>query len=175
MNDMLTRAKSLLDRTFPERQIYHRSGGTVRYVSISPKRQMIGAAGLAAAVVWIGFASINTLAEAPKLSASADALDRTEAKWERWVSETRAREATARSLLEERTEAFQQATLEFEARHDTLKLLLNSMRSPDALESKSLNSSGDAVLVTASIEEADLAGSPSFGSFCANGRTRRIS
>ena len=35
------RARSLFDRMFPERQIYHRSGGTVRYVSLSPGKQAL--------------------------------------------------------------------------------------------------------------------------------------
>ena len=49
MKDMQGKAKSWLERTFPERQIYHRSGGTVRYISITPKHQMLAAGGVALA------------------------------------------------------------------------------------------------------------------------------
>ena len=41
MSQFGSRARAFFDRAFPERQIYHRSGGTVRYVSLSPGKQAL--------------------------------------------------------------------------------------------------------------------------------------
>ncbi len=154
MKNMQNKAKSWFERTFPERQIYHRSGGTVRYISITPTQQVLAATGVALAAGWCAFATISVIAQGPKLSAHSDALDRNEAKWQRWVSETNARAATAQSLLEERTEAFQRATMEFEQRHETLKLLLTALKSPETIETASLRGNSGKLLMQASIDEA---------------------
>lgn len=154
MKDMQNKAKTWFERTFPERQIYHRSGGTVRYISITPTQQMLAAGGAALAAGWCVFATVSVVAQGPKLSAHSDALDRNEAKWQRWVSETNARAATAQSLLEERTQAFQRATVEFEKRHETLKLLLTALKSPETIETASLRGNGGNILMEASIDEA---------------------
>ena len=154
MKNMQNKATSWFERTFPERQIYHRSGGTVRYISISPTHQVLFAGGAALAAGWCIFATVSVIAQGPKLSARTDALERNEAKWDRWVSETNARAATAQSLLEERTEAFQRATIEFEQRHETLKLLLTALKSPDAIDTASLRGNSANFLMEASIDEA---------------------
>lgn len=154
MKNMQNKAKTWFERTFPERQIYHRSGGTVRYISFTPTQQVLVAGGAAFAAGWCVFATVSVLAQGPKLSAHTDALDRNEAKWQRWVSETNARAETAQSLLEERTEAFQRATVEFEQRHETLKLLLTALKSPESIETVSLRGNGSSLLMKASIEEA---------------------
>jgi murein DD-endopeptidase MepM/ murein hydrolase activator NlpD len=154
MKNMQNKAKTWFERTFPERQIYHRSGGTVRYISITPTQQMLAAGGAALAAGWCVFATVSVVTQGPKLNAHSDALANNEAKWQRWVSETNARAATAQSLLEERTEAFQRATVEFEQRHETLKLLLTALKSPESIETASLRGNGSNLLMEASIEEA---------------------
>ena len=154
MKDMQVTAKSWLEKTFPERQIYHRSSGTVRYISITPTQQMLCAGGVALAAGWCVFATVSVIAQGPKLNARTDALDRNEAKWQRWVSDTNARATTAQSLLEERTEAFQRATVEFEQRHETLKLLLTALKSPESIDTASIRGNSASFLMEANIDEA---------------------
>ena len=153
MKEMHGKAKSWLDRTFPERQIYHRSGGSVRYVNITQRQQVLAAAGAALAIGWCVFATFSVISQGPRLSAHNDALDRNDARWQRWVTETNARAATAQSLLEERTEAFQRATVEFEQRHETLKMLLEAVQSPESIEENVLRGDGASFLIEAGIEE----------------------
>lgn len=154
MKNMQNKAKTWFERTFPERQIYHRSGGTVRYISITPSQQMLAAGGAALAAGWCVFATVSVITQGPKLDARSDALERNDAQWQRWVSDTNARAATAQSLLEERTDAFERATIEFEQRHETLKLLLTALKSPESIETASLRGNGGSLLMEASIEEA---------------------
>ena len=102
-------------RAFPERQIYHRSGGTGRYFTISPLQQIILTCAAAALVGWSLFASA-TVVFGQKTVAVGSAASEVN-RLERWVQDLRAKEALSTSQLEQRTEAFQDATLEFQRRH----------------------------------------------------------
>ena len=48
--------REFFERAFPERQVYHRSGGSVRYVSISPWRQAFMAGAGVLVMGWCVFA-----------------------------------------------------------------------------------------------------------------------
>ena len=149
-----TKTKSLFERVFPERQIYHRSGGTVNYISVSPFQQTVMAIGAIAMAGWFIFATASYL-----LGSSAGGIDgdfsRENARLTRWVQELRAKEALSRSLLEERTDAFQRATVDFEDRHETLELLLKALEGSEDLEVTALRGDGAEFLVDASIDVAD--------------------
>lgn len=138
---------------FPERQIYHRSGGTVRYFTISSLQQIMLAVAAAAIVGWSIFAtgSFMLSSGAPKGLASDSEVH----KLERWVQELRARDALSSSQLAQRTEAFQDATLDFERRHNTLSTMLEALKTGGALEVSAIRGDSASLLVTASIDEAD--------------------
>ncbi|MEM6627530.1 MAG: peptidoglycan DD-metalloendopeptidase family protein [Pseudomonadota bacterium] len=148
-------AKALFEKAFPERQIYHRSGGSVRYVSVSPTRQAMFASGATLLAAWVLFSSAVVLLRGPSLDAQSSAADRKIAKYERWLQQAQAKDAAALSLLEERTVAFTRATDDFERRHSTLKSLLSALKGEDVNDSVALKGDGGGVLVNASIEEAD--------------------
>lgn len=149
-----TEIKSLFERFFPERQIYHRSSGTVNYISVSPLQQCIIACGTMAVAGWFLFATGAYL-----LGGSAGGLngnqDRENARLTRWVQELRAKEALSRTLLEERTDAFQRATVDFEERHQTLELMLKALEGSEDLEVTALRGDGAEFLVDTSIDLAD--------------------
>ncbi|HBJ92329.1 MAG TPA: M23 family peptidase, partial [Hyphomonadaceae bacterium] len=63
MKEMHGKAKSWLERTFPERQIYHRSGGSVRYINITQRQQVLAAAGAALAIGWCVFATFSVISQ----------------------------------------------------------------------------------------------------------------
>nr|WP_321362315.1 M23 family metallopeptidase [uncultured Hyphomonas sp.] len=147
--------KAAFNKAFPERQIYHRSGGTVRYISVSPWQQAIFAAGLAALAGWTVFATGSFVLSGGGNALSGNPDGRELAKYERWVQELRAKDALSRSLLEERTDAFQKETVEWEERQKALEDLYKQLKGEDDLETSSLKGNGSALLVQASIEEAD--------------------
>lgn len=154
MLKLSSKARSLFNRMFPERQIYHRSGGTVQYISVSPWQQAILAAGLAAVAGWTAFATVDYIVSGG--SGAVQGVDQRELeKYERWVQDLRAKDALSRSLLEERTDAFQRATVEFEERHETLKVLLDALNADEDLETSALRGAGSEILVQASIDIAD--------------------
>ncbi|MCA8902764.1 MAG: M23 family metallopeptidase [Hyphomonas sp.] len=146
--------RATFNRAFPERQIYHRSGGTVRYISVSPWQQAMFAAGVTALAGWTIFATGSyVLGGGGGISGNPD--DRELAKYERWVQELRAKDALSRSLLEERTDAFQKETAEWEERQKALEDLYKQLKGDEDLEVSALKGDGAALLVMASIEEAD--------------------
>ncbi len=140
-------------RAFPERQIYHRSGGTVRYFTISPLQQILLACAAAAIVGWSLFASATVIFGSKGSTAGVEATEVN--RLERWVQDLRAKEALSTSQLVQRTEAFQDATLEFQRRHETLETMLEALKNGGELEISALRGNASSLLVTASIEEAD--------------------
>jgi murein DD-endopeptidase MepM/ murein hydrolase activator NlpD len=154
INHQITRAKDAFAKAFPERQIYHRSGGSIRYVSISPWRQAM-LAGVGTVVVgWCLFATASVLLRGPDGSGSP-LSERKVARFERELKQARAGEAIALSLLEKRTGEFERHISEAEQRHGTLKLLLAHLQGNDAAQAVVMKGDDASVLVDATIEEAD--------------------
>ena len=153
MKKTTMKVRELFSRLFPERQIYHRSGGTVRYFTISPSQQAVLSTAIAAAVGWSLYATAS-LIFLPSGGIAANGQQEID-KYERWVQELRARDALSRSQLVERTEAFQEATVDFERRHRTLEVMLDALKNGGELETAALRGNGAPLLVNASIDEAD--------------------
>ncbi|MET0545207.1 MAG: peptidoglycan DD-metalloendopeptidase family protein [Caulobacterales bacterium] len=152
------RARQTFEKLFPERQIYHRSGGTVRFVSLSPWRQALLAGGAAAFVGWSMYATSVMILQGSDAWKRDKESSRKEERNERWLAEARAKESAALALLDERTSEFEKATAEFERRHETLKVLLSVAGGSDAdiaTSSQVLASNGARMLPRAGIDEAD--------------------
>ena len=94
MSQFGSRARAFFDRVFPERQIYHRSGGTVRYVSLSRQTALLAlsAVGLAG---WCVYATANTVLQGTQATASNAEVERERAKYDRWLDESRAQAAAS--------------------------------------------------------------------------------
>jgi murein DD-endopeptidase MepM/ murein hydrolase activator NlpD len=142
---------------FPERQIYHRSGGSVRYVSLSPGKQALLALSAVGLAGWCVYATTNTLMEGPQASASNAEIERERAKYDRWLNESRAQAAAAQAQLEERTRQFDRATAEFESRHEVLRSLLEYAGGSglQLAASRPIERDGARIIMAASIDEAE--------------------
>jgi len=156
MSQIPRNAKALFDKVFPERQIYHRSGGTVRYVSLRPSHQaLIALAGIGVAG-WCAYATVNVALRGQVMTAQETEIERMEAKYKRWLAEARARETAAEAQLKERTQQFERDTAEFERRHETLKMLLNyAGGSTISAAARPIERDGARLLMQASIEESE--------------------
>ena len=154
MAKLQDKASTFVERIFPERQIYHRSGGTVNYISISPLQQSIIALGGAAVAVWCIFATAMFMLGSPGGVLNSD-LAQENAKLQRWYKEATAKEEIARSVLEERSVDFTDATERLEARHERLKQVLETLAGSEELEISALRGNGAEMLVEASIDNSD--------------------
>ena len=151
------RARSLFDRLFPERQIYHRSGGTVRYVSLSPGKQALLAMTAVGLAGWCVYATTNTLLEGPQATASNAEVERERAKYDRWLNESRAQAAASQALLEERTRQFDRTTADLEGRHEVLRSLLEYAGGStlQLAANRPIERDGARIIMAASIDEAE--------------------
>ena len=162
MKKLSLRARAMFDRVFPERQIYHRSGGTVHYISVSPWQQAMLAAGVTAIAGWTGMTTISYVFGS---GGSYDIAENGEstARYQRWIQELRANTALSRTLLEERTEDFQRVTAEFEERHQALTVILEALESGKDLDITTLRGdNADLVqpLALKTYRDAQLGGGP---------------
>jgi murein DD-endopeptidase MepM/ murein hydrolase activator NlpD len=157
MSQFGSRARSLFDRMFPERQIYHRSGGTVRYVSLSPGKQALLALSAVGLAGWCVYATASTLLEGPQTTASNAEVERERAKYDRWLNESRAQAAASQALLEERTRQFDRATADFESRHEVLRSLLEYAGGANIqlAANRPIERDGARIIMAASIDEAE--------------------
>ena len=156
MSQFGSRARHFFDRAFPERQIYHRSGGSVRYISLSPGKQALMALSAVGVVGWCVYASVNTMLEGPQATASNAEVDRERAKYDRWLNESRAQASAAQAQLEERTRQFDLATRDFESRHEVLRSLLEyAGGSTLAANNRPIERDGARIIMAASIDEAE--------------------
>jgi murein DD-endopeptidase MepM/ murein hydrolase activator NlpD len=157
MSQFGSRARSLFDRMFPERQIYHRSGGTVRYVSLSPGKQALLAMTAVGLAGWCVYATANTVLEGPQATASNAEVERERAKYDRWLNESRAQAAASQALLEERSRQFDRATADLESRHEVLRSLLEYAggASLQLAANRPIERDGARIIMAASIDEAE--------------------
>jgi murein DD-endopeptidase MepM/ murein hydrolase activator NlpD len=157
MSQFGSRARALFDRIFPERQIYHRSGGAVRYVSLSPSKQALLALGAVGLAGWCVYATGSTLLQGSAASGQNAEVERERAKYDRWLNESRAQAAAAQALLEERTRAFDRATAEFESRHEVLRSLLEYAggSSFQLTANRPIERDGARIIMAASIDESE--------------------
>ncbi|MCX7359597.1 MAG: DUF5930 domain-containing protein, partial [Alphaproteobacteria bacterium] len=157
MSQFGSRARSLFDRMFPERQIYHRSGGTVRYVSLSPGKQALLAMTAVGLAGWCVYATTNTLLEGPQATASNAEVERERAKYDRWLNESRAQAAASQALLEERTRQFDRTTQDLEGRHEVLRSLLEYAGGStlQLAANRPIERDGARIIMAASIDEAE--------------------
>jgi hypothetical protein len=79
----LARLRRSLLELFPERHLYVRSGGEMKGYVLTPKTQMLVAAGISAAALWMGVCSAAMLVNMMSATSADRQVARTQAKYER--------------------------------------------------------------------------------------------
>ncbi|MBR9825503.1 MAG: peptidoglycan DD-metalloendopeptidase family protein [Alphaproteobacteria bacterium] len=111
-------------RWFPDRQIYHRSDGQVRYFAISTGLQISVLFSAAILACWLCFTTASVAFHGRALAEKDREIYSTRASADRMIAEARASEATALSFMESRMEEFDRTAYEFQMRHETLRQLV---------------------------------------------------
>ena len=125
INDFREDVRLRVLEKFPERQIYVRSGGEVKCVTLSTRKQVAASAIIGFLVVW-GFATLlNILWGHNPMRSQNQSMRMREARLERALEDVRAREEAIRFQLEQERATFQTATREFEEKHETLAQLMS--------------------------------------------------
>jgi murein DD-endopeptidase MepM/ murein hydrolase activator NlpD len=124
----LARLRRSLAELFPERHLYVRSGGQMKGYVLTPKSQMLAAAGISAAALWMGVCSAAMLVNIMSVSSTDREIARTQAKYERWIADRQARLNSAVAELNAGGGANATLASTIEKRHAALAMLLTDMK-----------------------------------------------
>lgn len=117
---MFNEIRSRLMVYFPERQIYHRTGGEVHYFELSTRLQVFIVSLIAVIATWclitIGAVALGMTPFADKTKATA----RMAADYERRIEDQLARYEDAQAIISQQREAFASQTKQFADAHDTI-------------------------------------------------------
>ncbi|MBY0422789.1 MAG: peptidoglycan DD-metalloendopeptidase family protein [Parvularculaceae bacterium] len=118
------RVKRILNRLFKERQIYHRSDGVVHFVSMSTRTQIMLAAVIGAALLWVAYASVNVVFKEQIIVAKERDARETEALFQRQLN----KQARAYQQIDELNmilqQQFDETMADMSSRHQTLKAMV---------------------------------------------------
>src|SRR5450432_3647678 len=106
-----------LEELFPERHLYLRSGGEMRGFVLTTERQLLMAAGIAAAALWMGVSTATTLVAFMTPSRGDQEAARTQARYERWIADRDARLSSVVAQLNAGSGSFQDLATTVEKRH----------------------------------------------------------
>jgi murein DD-endopeptidase MepM/ murein hydrolase activator NlpD len=124
----MARVRDSLERVFPERHLYLRSGGEIHGYVLSTSKQVAAAAVVALLAVWIGVASSATLLGMFQLGAGDHEAMRTKAYYERLIADRQARLNSAVAQLTDATGNIDDLAKSIEKRHAALAMLLGPMK-----------------------------------------------
>ena len=134
INDFRSDWRQRIAERFPERQIYVRSGGEVKCLTLSTRKQVAAVSALGFLVLWCLATVLNILWGHNPLRSQNQSMKMREARLERALEDIRAREAEIRAQLEKERATFQTATHEFQQKHETLAQLLSASGKADTVK-----------------------------------------
>ncbi|GLQ19238.1 M23 family metallopeptidase [Algimonas porphyrae] len=155
VSDVLEDARSRILSTFPERQIYLRSGGEVTYYNLSTRLQLgfVFIVGLMFVICLVSFANF-ALGFTPLHNSSKEA-QQVEARFTRLLADSQAKEQKARLRLVEQQESFREMAAGIEARHNALSQIVGSDTLPEIIAEPVVTFADAQVLVSPTIRDAD--------------------
>jgi len=126
INNFVGDARARILQHFPERQLYLRSGGEVKYYLFSTRLQLIITSVLAFMALWCLYTMINLFVGLNPLTTSGQRFKQQEASFERQLADARAKEEKAQLLLAEQRSSFEEMARSFEEKHNTLSQVMSS-------------------------------------------------
>lgn len=136
INAVIGDVRTHILRHFPERQIYLRSGGEVKYYVLTTKLQIAVVSILSAMALWCAYTMINLLIGQNPLRTSGQEVRHVKAQYERLLADSKAKEDNTRLMLAEQRENFLAMAKTLEEKHQTLSQMMGSTSSasiPSAL------------------------------------------
>ena len=126
--ERLASLRRSLERLFPERHLYVRSGGEIRGFVLTTGRQATAATLAALLGLWLGVSSAAMLINALSLSSGDQAALKTKAYYERLIADRQARLNSAVAELNDTSGSIDELAKSVEERHRALALLLAPLR-----------------------------------------------
>ena len=154
INDVFGELRSRVLQHFPERQLYLRSGGEVKYYVFGTKMQMAIVGGLIAVAAWCLFTMFNLIWGYNPMRAPAQEIKRVEARYQRLLADAQAKESNARLMLNEQRQSFEQMAKNLNEKHETISQIFKKETSSAPLPSSSVKYAGNRVLIAPTVRDA---------------------
>lgn len=113
---------------FPERHLYVRSGGAMKAFVLTTKKQLVLAASVAGAALWMGVCTAAMMVNLLSASGSDREIARLKAQSERYVADRQARLDSAMARLNAASGTSGDVAEAIESRHRALAMLLTGLK-----------------------------------------------
>ena len=126
LNDFKDECRSRILKYFPERQIYHRTGGEVHYFVLTTRTQIAIVSGLTVIALWCTLTMGSMVLGNNPFSAKLKSNKEMQAEFDRRVADAEARLQNANLVIEQQRATFNSQTREFAAATDTIAQFVDS-------------------------------------------------
>jgi len=120
LTDIIDECRSRILHYFPERQIYHRTGGEVHYFVLKTRTQVMVVTGLTLVAMWCLLTIVSVFWVNNPLRPPVKENKRMTALYERQLEDARARYENAQLVINQQREAFESQTREFAEAQTTI-------------------------------------------------------
>lgn len=124
----LARLRLGLERLFPERHLYVRTGGDVRGFALTTGKQAMAAAFASALLLWLGIGSAAMVSNLISMNDGEQTALRTRAYYERLIADRQARLNSAMAALGDASGSIADLARSVEERHQALALLFAPLK-----------------------------------------------
>ncbi len=126
--ERLARLRQSLERLFPERHIYVRSGGELRGFVLTTSNQAAVAVAVCLSALWLGVGSAAMMVNALSLTGGQQQTLKVKAYYERLVADRQARLTSAVAELNDTSGSMEDLAQSVEKRHRALALLIAPLK-----------------------------------------------
>jgi murein DD-endopeptidase MepM/ murein hydrolase activator NlpD len=123
-----TRLRQSLEGLFPERHLYIRSGGEMRGYVFSTNKQLLAAAGVGVAALWMGVCTASMMVSALAVSSTDQQVIKQRAYYERLNADRQARLNSAVAQLSATNGSLDELAASVEKRHSALAMLVSDFK-----------------------------------------------
>lgn len=120
-NGLMERGRDLLERFFPEREVYVRSHGSVRYLTLSSQTQALGAAAILAVVAWAIVFTVNSAVSSSHIAYQDQALNEVRGAYESRVARLQDRYQRLQAELDDSERRFDEVMNQISSKHGQLE------------------------------------------------------
>jgi len=126
LSDIIDECRARTLRYFPERQIYHRTGGEVSYFVLSTRMQMAIVSGISLVALWCTVTMGSLLLGNNPFSFKAKTSQQVQAEYDRLLKDQEAKLRNAQLIIDQQKADFKTQTREFAVAHDTIAHFVDS-------------------------------------------------
>lgn len=126
LTDVIGDVRERILQTFPDRQIYLRSGGEVTYFNVSTRIQISAVAAILFMALWCTLTIANLIFGFNPFFSKDEHVQNIESRYERLLADSQAKEENAQTLLAEQRESFEIMASNLEAKHRTMSQIIRT-------------------------------------------------